>query len=75
MFGGNETTEAEKGKIMHSLEELLSEDANRFLRKLDNPQQRRQRFDHIIERLQREGLDQPPPPEDDDPDDDEGELA
>lgn len=51
---------------MHSLEELLSEDANEFLRKLDNPQQRRQRFDRLIERLKRERLDRLPPPDEDD---------
>jgi hypothetical protein len=48
---------------MRDIEELLHKDAGDFLKELDEPQElRRQRFDRIIERLERKGLDGSPPP-------------
>jgi len=61
----DEKTEAEKDETMRSLEELLHQDAQGFLKEQDDPRQRAARFDRIIERLEREGLDGPEDPEDD----------
>lgn len=48
---------------MRDIEELLRKDAEDFLKELDDPEQWQQRFDRVIERLEREGLDGPPPPD------------
>ena len=54
---------------MRDIEELLRKDAEDFLKELDDPEQWRQRFDRVIERLEREGLDGPPPPDEESEDD------
>lgn len=59
----DEQFEVRKAMLGRSLEELLSEDQKEYLKKLDDPEQRRRRFNKIVERLEREGLDGPPPPD------------
>ena len=45
------------------VEQLLWEDAENYLKELDEPQQHRRRFEHILDRLEREGFAEPSAPE------------
>ena len=60
----DEKAQAEKDDEMDLdvVDKLLREDAERFLnrKEVDDPQETRRRFDRMIEKLEREGLDEPP---------------
>ena len=48
---------------LRSVEQVLCEDAENYLKELDEPQQQRRRFERIVDRLEREGLAEPSAPE------------
>ena len=48
---------------LRRVEQLLCEDAENYLKELDDPQQHRRRFERIVDRLEREGFAEPSAPE------------
>ena len=47
---------------LRRVEQLLCEDAENYLKELDDPQQQRRRFERIVDRLEREGFAEPSAP-------------